>query len=271
MKRSILFLILFLFLISFVSAQFELDNNTVALWHFDEGSGNMIFDETSNNNDGTISGATWINDSISGTALEFDGIDDKISIPFSTSIGVLPEITLEAWVKRNSELDGMVISKNGPYFLSVRNNVVEAGVFAGPPSWQHVNGTTVLETSIWNHIAMTYDGTNVKVYLNRIEDGSEPKTGSIFVTGQDLHIGWGEPGHNQFFNGTIDGARISNISRIFNVTEPPEPEPSLEERVAALEERVDELEDRVSFLERMVQKIKKFIRNLPRGLSKRFG
>lgn len=270
MKNLILVGLMLVFLVSLVNSQFVLDENTVALWHFDEGSGNMIFDETSNNNDGTIfGGATWTNDSISGTALEFDGIDDKISIPFSTSIGVLPNLTLEAWVKRNSQDDGMVISKNGPYFLSVRNNVVEGGVYAGP-GWIHVNGTTILETNAWYHIALTYDGANVKVYLNGIEDGSEAKTGSILVTGQGLNIGWGEPGHNQFFNGTIDGARISNISRIFNVTEPPESEPSLEERIVALEERVDELEDRVSFLERMVQKIKKFIRNLPHGFSKRW-
>jgi len=270
-NKYLIILGLFILLLGFVSAsEFQLDENTVALWHFNEGSGNTVFDETSNNNDGAISGSTWTTEGKFGNALNFDGIGDKISVPFSSSIGELPNLTLEAWVKRNSQGDGMVISKNGPYFLSVRNNVVEGGVYAGP-GWIHVNGISELEINEWYHIALTYDGSFVKIYLNGTEDGSKSKTGGILITGQGLHIGWGEPGHNQYFNGTIDEVRISNISRNnFNVTEPPEKEPSLEERIGELEERVDELENRVSVLERVVNKIKKFIKRLPRGLSKRW-
>lgn len=272
MNKYLIALGIFVLFLSFASAsEFQLDENTVALWHFNEGSGNTVFDETTNNNDGTISGATWTNDSISGTALEFDGIDDKISVPFSSSIGDLPNLTLEAWIKRNSQDDGMIISKNGPYFLSVRNNVVEGGVYAGP-GWIHVNGTTILETNRWYNIALTYDGSFVKVYLNGTEDGSESKTGSILVTGQSLHIGWGEPGHNQYFNGTIDEVRISNVSRIFNVTdpEPPQNQTGLEERLNELEQRVEELETKTSLLEEIIDRIIEFIERLPRGLSKRF-
>ncbi len=40
--------------------RFVVDGDTVALWHMDEGSGGTIFDETANDNDGTISGAIWV-------------------------------------------------------------------------------------------------------------------------------------------------------------------------------------------------------------------
>ena len=40
--------------------KFELDEHTVGLWHMDEGSGNTIYDETDNHNDGTIQGAGWV-------------------------------------------------------------------------------------------------------------------------------------------------------------------------------------------------------------------
>jgi len=39
--------------------KFDLDENTVALWHMNEGVGSTIYDETNNNNDGTIYGASW--------------------------------------------------------------------------------------------------------------------------------------------------------------------------------------------------------------------
>jgi len=40
--------------------KFELDEHTVGLWHIDEGSGDTIYDETDNHNDGTIYGAGWV-------------------------------------------------------------------------------------------------------------------------------------------------------------------------------------------------------------------
>jgi len=39
--------------------QFEVDANTVALWHFNEGADSTAYDETDNDNDGTITGASW--------------------------------------------------------------------------------------------------------------------------------------------------------------------------------------------------------------------
>ena len=39
--------------------KFEVDGDTEALWHIDEDDG-VIYDETDNDNDGTIVGATWV-------------------------------------------------------------------------------------------------------------------------------------------------------------------------------------------------------------------
>jgi hypothetical protein len=47
----------------------------VAHWKFDEGSGSTAYDSTNNNNDGTISGATWTTGK-HGSALSFDGTND---------------------------------------------------------------------------------------------------------------------------------------------------------------------------------------------------
>ncbi len=270
MKKVLIFvfiLVLAVFIIHNVNAQeYGVDEFTAALWHMNEGSGSTIFDETSNN-PGTINGATWTTEGKFGNALNFDGVNDFVGVPYSQSIGQLPEVTLEAWIKRNSQSDGMVISKNGPYFLSVRNNVIEGGVYAGP-GWTHINGITELEMGTWYHIALTYDGSFIKIYLNGLEDSSLPKTGNILVTGQGLHMGWGEPGHNQYFNGIIDEVRISNIARTnFNMSEP---EPDLEERVAELESRVDELENQTFAIENLLnsfsEAIVDFIEGLPQGL-----
>jgi len=41
--------------------KFEVDGDTEALWHMDEGADSTIYDETANDNDGTITGASWVN------------------------------------------------------------------------------------------------------------------------------------------------------------------------------------------------------------------
>jgi len=198
------------------AAQLSLDSNTIALWHFNENSGNTLFDETSNNNDGTITGATWTLDSISESALEFDGIDDKISITKTFSVDLTKEVTLEANIKRRSGTDGLIISKNGPYFMAIRNNVIVGGIYAnggGPNTWTESSGTTILQQNVWYYLKMTYNGTAINVYIDDNLENSTPKTGQMPQVSQSIFLAWGEPGHDQFFTGIIDDARISDIAR----------------------------------------------------------
>jgi len=213
MKKEFLVLVMFIFSLSIVNAgEYEVDNNTVALWHFNEGSGGTVLDESSNNIIGNIQGPTWTTSGKYGNALEFDGENDIISnFNPNSPLDLTDQVTLEAWVNRNSFEDGMVISKNGPYYLTVRDNKVEGGIYTG--TWEQIRGTNFVGVNEWNHIAMTYDGSMIRVYLNGELDASIPKTGTMPFTGQGLNIGWGAPGQNQFFNGTIDEVRISNIAR----------------------------------------------------------
>jgi len=228
MKNKTILIILAVFLISSVSA-LSVDENIVALWNLDEGSGISVLDATGNGNNGTIiNGATWTTDSVSGSALEFDGVDDYVSI-FKTSSLDVDEIILEASVKRTSNTDGMVFSRNGPYYLAIRNNVISGGVMT-TTSWGELSGVTPIEANVWHNLKLTYDGVNLNLYVDDVLDASMPKTGQIIHASQRGYIGYGEPGQNQFFTGIIDEVRISGNS------EPPQPPiPTLEERVSLLE------------------------------------
>lgn len=268
MKNKTILVFLAVFLISSVSA-LSVDSNTVALWNLDEGSGISVIDATGNGNDGTlIGGATWTTDSVSGFALEFDGVDDYVQITKTSSLDVINEVTLESSVKRTSNTDGMIFSRNGPYYLAVRNNVISGGVFAGS-WWEELSGVTPLEQDVWYNLKLTYDGENLNLYVNDVLDASVPKTGQMIPWSQKGYIGYGEPGQNQFFTGIIDEVRISNIARTNSTTEPPQPpEPTLEERVTALEGKVIELENKVSLLETLINKIKGYFWFMPQSIKK---
>jgi len=198
----------------------------IALWTFDEGSGSTTKDLAGNGNAGTLSGTKWTSDSRSGFALEFDGINSLINIKKTASVDITKEVTLEAWVKRKSTTDGMIISKNGPYYLSIRGNKIEGGVYAndgrcsrscttpGKNTWTFTRGTTDLKKDIWYNLKLTYDGKNVKVYVDNKLEGSTQKIGEMPQVSQRVHIGWGDPGQNQYFTGILDDVAIYDFPKI---------------------------------------------------------
>ena len=68
-------------------------------------------------------------------------------------------------------------------------------------------GSTALAAGTWTHLATTYDGTTVRLYVNATLVASAPATGGIGVSGSPLSIG-GTAAYGEFFNGRIDDVRI---------------------------------------------------------------
>ena len=59
----------------------------------------------------------------------------------------------------------------------------------------------------WSHLAVTYDGSRVRLYVNGSEVSSRATTGSIRKTSDPLWIGGNEP-YGEYFEGEIDDVRV---------------------------------------------------------------
>lgn len=89
-----------------------------------------------------------------------------------------------------------------------------------------VQSSTVGQNTSWHHIAASYDGTTMKLYIDGTQVGSQAATVTVPDTSQALLIGSsygstnGMPANGQgYFNGLIDEVRLSNIARSsFNST-----------------------------------------------------
>jgi hypothetical protein len=88
-----------------------------------------------------------------------------------------------------------------------------------------IAGATTLVTNQWQHISGTYDGTNMTVYLNGVQDGQMAQTGAIdYGTSEDLIFGSDGPALNtESFTGLMDDIRIygrclssNEIAAIYN-------------------------------------------------------
>ena len=192
----------------------------VAYWSFDEGYGTTAQDRTSNNNDGTITGATWQTEDmcVSGKCLYFDG-SNSVNCGTSSSLNITSAITLEAWVKPltksgNQQFISKSTSGSG-YRLWI---MAEKFRF----SYYGLTGTDAVDASIpeinkWYHIVGIYNpdiaSDNIKIYRNGILIDSADASGLNTSNGLGTLIGSNGLASSEFFNGFIDEVKIYPYAR----------------------------------------------------------
>jgi hypothetical protein len=197
---------------------FTTKSSLVGLWHFDEGTGSIATDSSGNDNNGTIYGAAWTTGRL-GSALLFDG-NDYVTIPDAPSLNPSDEITIEAWVKPldvNQPGWNKIVAKpytqySSPwqqYALTLYNGHFVFELNAGG-SKSVVYSTAPLTNNTWYHVAATYNGSEMRIYVNGELNGTQSKTGSIAVYPTDLHIGAGiySDKNIEYIKGVIDEVKI---------------------------------------------------------------
>jgi len=205
------------------------NNGLVAAFGFNENTGTVANDNSGNGNNGILTnGPAWSAAGKFGAAISFDGTDDFVNINDANSLDLTNGMTLEAWVNPNN-LTGYktaVCKENGTsslaYALSPNNNT--SGSSNQRPNsririgsnTRTVTGTTKLSMSTWTHIAITYDGAMMRLYVNGVQSSTFATTGNITATTDPLRIG-GTTALSQYFAGLIDEVRI--YSRALSASE----------------------------------------------------
>ena len=183
--------------------------NIVALWLLDDGNGNIATDSSGNGHDGTIEGAKWDEGKFEG-GLTF--MNSKVTVAPANDL-ILPEFTIEAWVKLVPTGAYQVIMTRG---LDVRNYYLGIESFSGDvpmsnltldggATWTSVHGGTTVTDDEWHHVAVTYDGDLGTIYVDGEVDGESPMLGppDEKAEPQEIAIGWNGVGA-AFVSGTLD-------------------------------------------------------------------
>jgi hypothetical protein len=189
-------------------------SSLVGAWSFDESSGTTAFDSSGNSNNGAISGATRVPGKF-GNALQFDGVNDMVSVADANSLDLTSGMTLEAWIKP-SALGTMwrtVAIKEQTKQLAY---ALYAGNGKGKPSGHvfttrdtAVAGTGRVTPNTWTHIAATYDGKLLRLYKNGVEIAEAALATGAVQSNRPLRFG-GNSVWNEWFKGAIDEMRIYN-------------------------------------------------------------
>jgi len=194
----------------------------VAAYGFNEGLGTWLNDASGNGNDGAIAGATWTASGKFGGALSFDGINDWVTITDSDSLDLTNGMTLEAWVKPTSSAAWRSVilkeTTGGLAYSAYSHNDRNR-----PAGYVHIGGSDVsaagtasLPLNSWSHLAVTYNGSVLRIYVNGAQKASRSVGGALTASAGPLRLGgnsvWGE-----YFAGLIDEIRIYN--RALSATE----------------------------------------------------
>ncbi len=223
MKRSIVILF---FLISQLSFAQISKNGLVAYYKF---SGNTK-DSSGNSNDGINFGATPTTDRFgtSNSAYRFDGVSNYILVPRSASIEPTQAVSLGAWIYAESNnaqwipiLDKRWNTTNDPW--SSYGMYATSGNTPAPFTNKYFNGfsngiagtgkncvsTSSIASNGWVFLVSTYDGANLKFYVNGVLESTVAMTGSIGYSSMDMYIANNSEG-TQWFKGAIDDITIHN-------------------------------------------------------------
>ena len=166
---------------SFAEAQ------TVAHWEFEEGRGVSFADSSGRVNTGTlVNGLSFIPDAhLTGSGVysaSFDGNNDIAVIRDSPSLRPRWRITVEAWVKPGSG-SRVIVGKQFGIGCCVNSYQLELAPFrfqltdtVGQDHLVSANAPTLDE---WHHVAGTWNGLTMRLYLDGVEVASAPFSGRI--------------------------------------------------------------------------------------------
>lgn len=215
---------------------FTINDGLVGYWKLDENSG-LAKDTSGYGNDGT-----WGGTPISSTdtnsfefknskSLEFDGATDFVDVGDPAILRGMDQLTVSVWVKQKSTGSVQTIigywGNTSPinsrkYMLRVSTSSIQGYVYTTQPAQEGGTFSTTDLTDGWHHLAMTWDGSNLRMYIDGVDTGvTFTGTGAINSNSQnDFYIGR-EQASGIPFNGFIDEVRIYNralsLSEISNL------------------------------------------------------
>lgn len=190
------------------------DSNTVGLWRLFDGSGNTVIDSSGHGHHGTASNMGWSQGKF-GWSGTFNGVNSLVNLGDSDQFN-LSQFTVEAWVYIIAHQGETTIFRKDASDTSLIYDVLmdyNRVVLRLNGNSCNVVGNTELQTGRWYHMAWTYDGSTVRVYLNNRLDGSS-YCGNPLRTGHTpLWMGGDGNTYHNILNGYLQLTQISSVVR----------------------------------------------------------
>ena len=219
-----------------------------AYWRFDEGGGQIVRDWSS-----SVAHAMWGVSTVCDVydplwlvsdapvkvkavapppsmeqngALEFDGLDDFVDLGNAPELHFTTAVTAEAWIRPDSVQKEIPIvakanarGRQNAIELQVKDGLVRFRISdgkaecCGDQGWWPVAGKTPIEPGLWHHVAGTYDGKQVCVYVDGVMQASSAFDKTIADVPFAANLGMDSIVQPKYFRGQIDELRLWDRAR----------------------------------------------------------
>jgi hypothetical protein len=147
-----------------------------------------------------------------------------VSVPQSNALDVnrftLAALVRYTGVQTSDTLDRWeVLEKAGAYWLNIRTDghIRAGGFFGGCANarfWKYFDSAGTVPTDTWAHVAATYNGSKLTIYINGVASGSFNVTGTTCSNDEPLAVGAkNAPAKGlleAFWDGLLDDVRVYN-------------------------------------------------------------
>lgn len=198
---------------------------------FEEGTGTNVDDSSTFDHDGTIQGTPleshWQAGVIGTYALHLDGDDDGVTVPAATHHDVVQQFTVMGYVRPVQEIGALtgwktLFLKNYTLYLyasagtSTINPCGDGAILGGFVNYGGSVNRTVchapgLPLNSWTHLALTFDGTTLRLYRDFAEVATLAIAENVLVSTGPLTIGQSQFGER--LRGQIDEVKFYNYAR----------------------------------------------------------
>ena len=176
-------------------------------WQMDQTSGTTATDASYCGRDGTLmNGASWTTSGKINEAVSLDGVNDYVSLPNIIN-PANTDLTAAAWVKMDATPGTykVIIQQEGTHgrtWLARRDNGKLYTYLGGT----EITSTATIPIGSWHHVAVTYDGTTVRLYVDGQQSGLATRVMESETGG--MRIGYHKSDTTAGWNGVIDDVRV---------------------------------------------------------------
>ena len=188
------------------------DPNLVAWWRFEDGTGNLTALDSVGPNNGTLinmdPATDWVPGKVGG-ALSFDGVNDHVEVADHPSLNMTSAFTVAVWINPTDwDSNRRIVQKGNDgqqYAFMAEDDMLRLKLPSGTLS------ASLPAPAQWHHLACTYDGSMMRIYVNAGAPAAEQAaSGAIGTTTDALCIGTKFSGApvGDHFKGLMDDLRI---------------------------------------------------------------
>ncbi|MCK5134937.1 MAG: T9SS type A sorting domain-containing protein [Bacteroidales bacterium] len=172
-------------------------------------------DASGNANHGTPGGISWVDDKegTPGNAAKLNGISSYIHVPNNDILNFQDALSIACWIKIDHFFDHEQHpvshgSWQNRYKISIGDQKIRFTINTSN-GIKDLDNETISVAGQWYHLAVTFDGTDMEIWLDGKLDAFTSHSGLINKTTYDLAFGQHLPGVNGYnFKGVLDAVSI---------------------------------------------------------------